>query len=76
MLTLGFAEQKQVCEFLLEIRIELKEIRLEHDAYPSPNSSVLRGSEESVNSTAQLLEPLEYVLSDITSANTEVFSLE
>ena len=75
-LTIGFAEQKQVREFLAEIRKELKEIRLVHDAYPAPNSLVLRGSEESVNLTAQLIEQWENGLSDITSANPEVFTLE
>lgn len=75
-LTIRFAEQKQVREFLAEIRKELKEIRLVHDAYPAPNSLVLRGSEESVNLTAQLIEQWENGLSDITSANPEVFTLE
>ena len=75
-LTIRFAEQKQVREFLAEIRKELKEIRLVHDAYPAPNSLVLRGSEESVNLTAQLIEQWENGLSDITSANSEVFTLE
>ena len=75
-LTIGFAEQKQVREFLAEIRKELKEIRLVHDAYPAPNSLVLRGSEESVNLTAQLIEQWENGLSDITSTNPEVFTLE
>ena len=75
-LTIRFAEQKQVREFLAEIRKELKEIRLVHDAYPAPNSLVLRGSEESVNLTAQLIEQWENGLSDITSTNPEVFTLE
>ena len=75
-LTIRFAEQNQVREFLAEIRKELKEIRLVHDAYPAPNSLVLRGSEESVNLTAQLIEQWENGLSDITSANPEVFTLE
>ena len=38
------ASKKQVLSFLAEIRKELEEIRLVHDAYPSANSMILRGS--------------------------------
>ena len=75
-LTIRFASQKQVRDFLAEIRKELKEIHLVHDAYPAPNSLVLRGSEESVNLTAQLIEQWENGLSENTSANPEVFTME
>ena len=74
--TIRYADQKQVRAFLTEIRKELKEIRLVHDAYPAPNSLVLRGSEESVNLTAQLIEQWENGLSENTSANPEVFTME
>ena len=75
-LNIRFAEQKQIRDFLAEISKELKEISLVHVAYPAPNSLVLRGSEESVNLTAQLIEQWENGLTDITSANPEVFTLE
>ena len=47
-----------------------------HDAYPAPNSLVLRGSAESVNLTAQLIEQWENGFSDISSANLYVYKLE
>jgi hypothetical protein len=64
--TIRYADQKQVRAFLTEIRKELKEIRLVHDEYPAPNSLVLRGSAESVNLTAQLIEQWENGFSDIS----------
>ncbi len=48
--------QKEVRSFIKEIRQELEDIRLVHDTYITENTLVLRGSEDSVNLTLQLIK--------------------
>ena len=71
--TIRVASKNQVQEFIAEIRKELEEIRLVHDSFPAANLLVLRGSEESVKLTAQLIEQWENGLPEQTLANPELF---
>jgi type II secretory pathway component GspD/PulD (secretin) len=70
---LSSASQKQVQSFLTEIRKELEEIRLVHDSYPTEKSLILRGSEESVVLTVQLIEQWESGLEKVSSADVDPF---